>query len=112
MENPSKNDWVTCVVKDLENSNINLELIEIENMSEEQYKNICKEKITTMAFNYLISKKNNRQKICQAQYEYLEMAPYLQEDNLGYSVKEKHNLFLCRMNDLTLKKTEHGNTKI
>ena len=55
MENPSKNDWVTGVVQDLENSNINLGLIEIENMSEEKYKNICKEKIKTMAFNYLIS---------------------------------------------------------
>ena len=31
------------------------------------------------------------------------MAQYLKEDNLGYTVKEKTNLFLCRMNDLDIK---------
>ena len=34
---------------------------------------------------------------------YSPQLPYLHEDNLGYLVKEKNNLFLCRMNDLDIK---------
>ena len=31
------------------------------------------------------------------------MADYLKENNLGYSVKEKQDLFQCRMNDIDVK---------
>ena len=37
MNNPTKNDWVTCVIQDFEKSDIKLELIEIGNMSEEKF---------------------------------------------------------------------------
>ena len=103
MKNPIKKYWVTCVVQDLEKINIDLELIEIENMSEEKFKQICKEKIRKLAFEYLIEKKNNRQHINPAQYTHLEMAQYLKEDSFGYSITEKKNLFKCRMNDLDVK---------
>ena len=101
MEHPPRNDWVTGVVQDLEKVQINLELIQIENMSESVFKNICKQKLKKHAFEYLISKKNSRQKKTQANYANLEMAKYLQEDE--FSIKEKQHLFQCRMDDLDVK---------
>ena len=103
MENSTNNDWVTGVIKDLEKVKINLELIEIENMSEVNFKIICKQQVSKLAFEYLINKKNNRQNKNQAHYEYFEMAQYLQEDKIGFSIKEKQNLFQCRMDDLDVK---------
>ena len=61
MESPIKHDWVTGAIKDLEKINLNLELIEIENMSEESFKNDCKYEIRKVAFEYLVAKQNNMQ---------------------------------------------------
>ena len=102
MENPTKNDWVTGVLKDLEKVDIDLELIEIEYIFEERFRNICKLKVKSLAFEYLNNKLNQRQSYNELKYEHLTMAEYLQED-MGYSVKEKQNLFQCRMNDLDVK---------
>ena len=77
MNNPTKNDWVTCVIQDLEKIDMNLELIEIENMSEGKFKQVCKEKIRKLAFAYLIAKLNSRNNSNPVQYTHLEMAQYL-----------------------------------
>ena len=57
MEDSTNNDWVTGVIKDFEKVKINLELIEIENMSEVNFKIICKQQVSKLAFEYLINKK-------------------------------------------------------
>ena len=48
-----------------------------------------------LAFEYVISKKNRRRKKKQANYENLELAKYLQEDE--FPIKEKQHLFQYRM---------------
>ena len=60
LENPKLNDWITRVMKDLEKVNIDLELIEIQNMTEESLKKLCKEKVILKAFEYLILKHTKR----------------------------------------------------
>ena len=102
MDNSSKNDWVTGALQDLEKVNINMELSEIEQMSEESFKNICKQKVKSLAFEYLNNKLKQRQNYSEVKYEKLNMSKYLYED-FGYTVKEKQNLFYCRMNDLDVK---------
>ena len=102
-DNPTNDDWVSNVAKDLVSTGIQLELIEIENMSEEKYKNICKQKVQALAFEYLIVKKENRKKYKSIKYDCLKMSKYLQEDDFGFTVKEKQNLFKCRMNDIDVK---------
>ena len=47
-------------MKDLEKVNIDLELIEIQNMTEESFKKLSKEKLKLKAFEYLISKLTKR----------------------------------------------------
>ena len=103
IEQPTKNDWVSTAVQDLCKLETNLELIQIENMSEEKYKNICKTKVEVLAFKYLIEKKNNRKTKSSTKYDCLKMTKYIQKDDLGYSVKEKQNLFQCRNNDIDVK---------
>ena len=90
-------------MKDLENVNFDLELIEIKNMTEEGFKKLCKEKVKVKTFEYLISKQIRRKPNHLIKYERFEMAKYLQEKHLGYSVKEKQNLFQCRTNDTDVK---------
>ena len=102
MENPNKNDWVTSVLQDLEDANINMERFEIENISEDKLKNICKEKVKTMAYEYLMKIKEHRENPIEAKYDTLELAKYLQEDE-GFSVKEKQDLFYCKMKDIDVK---------
>ena len=56
MNYPTQNDWVSTAIEDLEDLdiNLNLELVEIEEMSKERYKSIVKEKVEVKAFEYLI----------------------------------------------------------
>ena len=103
LQNPSKNDWVTQAVKDLESLNIDLELQQIENMSEDKYTQLCKQNVRIAAFNYLMDKKNKSEIRKHIKYTKLEMAEYLQEDDFCYSIREKQNLFACRMYDLDVK---------
>ena len=90
-------------MKDLEKVDIDLELIEIQNMTEESFKKLCKEKVKLKAFEYLILKHTKRNPHNIIKYENFEMAKYLQKDNLGFSVREKQNLFQCRTNDIDVK---------
>ena len=55
------------------------------------------------AFEYLKTKQKQRNPKYIINYEFFEMAKYLQEDNLGFSVKEKQSLFQCRTNDIEVK---------
>ena len=103
LENPKYNDWVTTVMKDLEMVNIDLEIVEIRDMSEDKFKTLCKEKVKEKAFEYLIQKQKKRNPKHSIRYPCLEMSSYLKEDEFGISVKEKHNLFKCRMNDIDVK---------
>ena len=61
----------------------------LKNITEEGFKKLCKEKVKVMTFEYLISKQIRRKPNHLIKYERFEMAKYLQENNLGYSVKEK-----------------------
>ena len=103
LENPTKNDWVSSAVGDLITAGIQLELNEIANLSEEKYKYLCKQNVSKLAFEYLIEKQINKNKKTNIKYECLELSKYLQENDFGFSVKEKENLFKCRMNEIDVK---------
>ena len=94
---------VTQAIKDLESVNVDLELQQIENMSEDKYIQLCKQNVRIAAFKYLMDKKSNSEIRIHIKYTQLEMAQYLQEDDFCFSIKEKQNLFACRMYDLDVK---------
>ena len=79
-----------------------MNLIEIDYISEERFRNICKLKVISLAFEYMKNKLNQRQNYDNIKSEHLTMAEYLQED-IGYSVKEKLGIFQCRMKGVDVK---------
>ena len=89
LENPTKNYWVSNAVGYLVITSIQLELNEIADMSEEKYKHLCKEKVSTLAFQYLIGKQKNRNKQTNINNDCLEMSKYLQEKILGFSTRKR-----------------------
>ena len=56
LENLTKNNWVPSVVGDLITADIQLKLNKIADLSEEKYKYLCKQKVSKLAFKYLIEK--------------------------------------------------------
>ena len=47
-------------------------------MTEERYKTLCKQKLNTLAFEYLMEKMSNRQNRTKLKYDSLNMGKYLQ----------------------------------
>ena len=80
-----------------------LEIVETLDMSEDKLKPFVKKKVKERAFEHLIQKQKKRNPKHVIRYPCLEMASYLKEDEFGISVKEKHNLFKCRMNYIDVK---------
>ena len=107
LENPTRKDWVSQILDDLEELEIDFELEEIQRMSKEKYKKIVKHSVEKKAFLYLKEKKENRKsehsKGKLLEYNYFEMAEYLcpQEENI--SIEEQKWLFKCRVEDMNIK---------
>ena len=57
MKKPHKNDWVTCVIQDLDNIYIDLELIETKNMSEENLNKYIKRKSENWHLNNYLKRR-------------------------------------------------------
>ena len=85
VQNPKICDWFSKV-KDLELLEIDLNIAEIEVLSTEKYKELCKTKVKKLAFLYLITKKNSHEKVRDIKYESLEMSEYLRANEFNMSV--------------------------
>ena len=107
LRNPTKGDWVSQVLNELTDFQLNLQLTDIENMSFENYKSIVKNHIKEKAFNYLISRKESRtsenSKGKLLKYSKLEMAEYLTATDIDISIAERKWLFKCRVEDIDIK---------
>ena len=81
MKSPRQGDWVTQVLSDLNQLEIELSLEEIQVMSFDKYNSILKRKIGNLAFLWLMEKKNSRTsenaKGKKLKYSELKMAEYL-----------------------------------
>ena len=61
LRNPTKNDWVTQIMKDPERVKVNLELIEIQYMTKETFNILCKQKVKYKAFEEMTNKKSKNE---------------------------------------------------
>ena len=57
MKSPTRGDWVTTVLEEIEEIGLHLDLDEIRNMSKNKFRVLVKEKIENKAFIYLLEKK-------------------------------------------------------
>lgn len=103
LSNPSHRDWVSQVLDDLEELDLNLELEQIENMKREKFKILLKEAIKHKAFSYLLERKRGRisdnAKGKCIMYEEFEMSEYLCPHEEYISIKEQKWMFRCRVDD-------------
>ena len=115
MKSPTQNDWVSSVLEEQEELEINLELEEIEEMSKDRFKSIVKEKVEVKAFEYLIKKKGGRTsdnaKGKYLKYESLEMAEYLSSSEEDMSISEKKWLFKCHIEDIEISSVRKWNNE-
>ena len=111
LKNPRKGDWVTQVLSDIFNINLNMTIEDIAKTSIIKFKCVLKEKVTKYAFNQLIEIKNGRKsenakgKILH--YECLKMQNYLLPSNL-ISIEEQKWIFKCRTDDINIKANKGG----
>ena len=90
-------------MKDLNELSITMNQFEIESMSSEAFKKLCKTKVKEFAFQYLEEKKRTHKQVKHIKYNTLEMASYLKEGDVKLSVQERQYLFQCRVNDIDLR---------
>ena len=91
LELPTRGDWASTCVKDLNELKIEKSFEEIRKMTENEYRKLLKQKVSENAFNYLMSKRG-RKGSENVQIE-LGMEEYLLPTNNELSILEKQRLF-------------------
>ena len=77
LRNPANGDWVLKVQEDLEMLGFETKLDEIKSFKKQSFKNLVKNKINSLALNYLKSLKEGHSKMTNLKYENLEIQTYL-----------------------------------
>ena len=91
MKYPSRGDWASTCISDLNKLQITLTLDEIKVMTKDKYTRILKSKIESCAFEYLLSKQGTKGK--EIIYSHLQMAEYLQPLNNMLTIEQKRDMF-------------------
>ena len=97
MENTLKGDWWETVQNDIVELNLNLLLSEIQNMSEELFKNKVKTHVAAAALVWLKHEKERSKKLSHVQYSELSLQNYLKSDNLNVQQRKLLTNFRSKM---------------
>ena len=77
----SKGDWVKIVKEDMNEINLEMNDLQISQMSKQKFKKKLKKKITIAAFNYLMEIKGSHSKMSEVDYNELQIQSYLKSDS-------------------------------
>ena len=94
LENPTKGDWASTCLSDLQYINWNITLEEIRTMTKQNVLKILKEKIGIKALRYLLEKQGI--KGSEITYSCNEMAKYLLPFNKKMNIEQKREMFSVR----------------
>jgi len=110
LEKPTRGDWASSCLKDIENINLKLTFEQIKSMKKEKYKSMVKEKVNEAALKYLLNKQGKKGR--EIKYPYLEMANYLLPYN-KQTIEEKREMFAVKnaMVNITANFTSKSETK-
>ena len=75
-KNRTPKDWITTVLKDTEELELNVTFEEIKRMSKEGWKSMVKSSIKDKTFQTLEAIKQNHSKVRKLKHEYLELQSY------------------------------------
>ena len=99
-------NWVSQVLKDLEEINFEIDFEEIGNTSKEKFKEMLLSHVQAYSFSQLLKKKESRTsenaKGRNINYPDHVMQNYLKETSIDLSLDEKKWIFKCRTDDLDI----------
>jgi hypothetical protein len=93
-KNPTRGDWASTCIKDLQELDLTLSLEEIKTMTKYKFSKMLKMKISENALNYLKKRKGKKGK--EIVYECLEMSEYLKPTNNQLEIIGKQEMFEVR----------------
>ena len=96
LENPSKGDWCSDILKVMKDVNINMSFLDISKLSKNQFKSLVNRKVKIKALNYLLNIQKTKRKGKYIEYgSFLKMQDYLLP-NKFLSFDEQKELFKIR----------------
>ena len=98
MKHNTKKDWISTVLKDIADLELNVTFVDIKQMSKKEWKNITKKSIERKTFENLENLKQNHSKVKENKYEKLEMQSYFLP-NKHDCTKEEIQLIFKLLND-------------
>ena len=109
---PTHKDWVSHVLKELDDLDIKFEIEQVPSLSKEKYNESIKEAVYRKAFSDLLQRKQSRQselaKGKLIKYSENQLPEYLCPKNKDLTIEEQKWLFKCRVDDVYVK----GNIEI
>jgi hypothetical protein len=96
LKSMSSKDWITQVLKDIKDINLNLSLEEIKVMKKSELKKILKKMVADVAFERLQKLKENHSKVINLKYHKLEMQMYLKASQHKLKQEDAQMIFNLR----------------
>ena len=94
IENPTRGDWASNCINDLEELKINLSFEEIKMLTKAKFNQMLKKALAIRAFEYLTQKKGS--KGIEINYTELKMAEYLMPNQENLSIEDRRRIFEIR----------------
>ena len=102
-ESRTKKDWVSTVIRDLEELGINVNFVDIQQMNKQKWKSITKQYIKEYTFTKLKEKQQKHSKVKDINYSRFEMQDYLAPSNENINKEESLLIFKLRSKMVNLK---------
>ena len=96
MEHKTSKDWVTMVLKDIKELEINVNFVDIKHMSKNEWSRIITKSIKEKAFRKLEEDKSNHSKVMNIKYKALEMQSYFLPNKLECTREDIELIFRLR----------------
>ena len=101
--NPTSKDWVTTVLNDLEEINMEMKFEDIKKMERKLFMNIVKRKIEYKTLNDLNRMKANHSKVMHIEHNTLKMQKYLMPNEANLRIEESQLIFKLRCRTTNVK---------
>ena len=103
MKNRTKKDWISTVLQDMEELELNLIFADIQQMSKGNWKDLIKRKIIDRALYNLLRIKEKHSKVTELKYEKMEMQSYFLPNRMECSREDIELIFRIRSNMTNVK---------
>ena len=103
LNNRTSKDWVTTILKDMEEIKINMKFDDIKSMKKGAYINLVKRSIKNHVFENLSAKQKKHSKVNNWSHSFFTMQKYLKPNSESIKVEDSQNIFKLRCNMMQVK---------